>query len=313
MGAAFVSQPDCDSSRVFRPNSYQVSFSPMTQSLAQNAIALLIDLAERGEVDPWDVQVIEVIDRFLSQLKPMQTVEAGRAPYESDLSQSGQAFLYASMLVLLKADSLARLEAGAEAEIIEEPELLGEAGADQPLPLHLERRIRRRAVARPPQQRRVTLQELIAQLELMATAMADQKPRSRVRRPRPQSRTQAVRAIAQLAHQENLSEVAAAIDQFLAEHWDEISQGQDWLDFESLLDIWINPTGNGVAEFTKPVDLHSHSPQGDRVAVFWALLFLSSQSKVELSQEEFYQDLKVRSLTRDATTEPEFPAIALPD
>jgi segregation and condensation protein A len=282
----------------------------MTSSLAQNAIALLIDLAERGEVDPWDVQVIEVIDRFLSQLKPVQTVEAGRAPYEADLSQSGQAFLYASMLVLLKADSLARLEADAEVEVIEEP-LLDEADAVHPLPLHLERRIRRRAVARPPQQRRVTLQELIAQLELMATAMTDQPPRSRVRRPRPQSRSQAVRAIAQLAHQENLSEVAAAIDQFLAEHWDAISQGEDWLDFELLLDIWANPASKGANGFVKPVDLHSHSEQGDRVAVFWALLFLSAQSKVELSQEEFYQDLKVRSLTRDSAAE--LSAIALPE
>jgi segregation and condensation protein A len=35
----------------------------------------------------------------------------------------------------------------------------------------------------------------------------------------------------------------------------------------------------------------------DRVGVFWALLLLSAQSKVELYQEEFYQDLKIRALT----------------
>ncbi len=58
----------------------------MTLSLAQNAIALLIDLAERGEINPWDVQVIEVIDRFLSKLQPVVTRQAGRAPYEADLS-----------------------------------------------------------------------------------------------------------------------------------------------------------------------------------------------------------------------------------
>jgi segregation and condensation protein A len=34
----------------------------------------------------------------------------------------------------------------------------------------------------------------------------------------------------------------------------------------------------------------------DRVGVFWALLLLSAQSKVELSQEEFYRDLKVRTI-----------------
>ena len=40
----------------------------MNQSPASEAIALLIDLAQKGEIDPWDVQVIEVIDRFLDEL-----------------------------------------------------------------------------------------------------------------------------------------------------------------------------------------------------------------------------------------------------
>ena len=94
----------------------------MSFSLAQNAIALLIDLAERQEIDPWDVKVIEVIDRFLSKLQPGQnrSLAEGRVPYEADLSESGQAFLYASMLLLLKADSLARQETAEEA--VEEEE-----------------------------------------------------------------------------------------------------------------------------------------------------------------------------------------------
>jgi segregation and condensation protein A len=282
-------------------------------SLAQNAIALLTELAEQGEIDPWDVQVIEVIDRFLSQLQPTTVQTQGRTAYEADLSQSGQAFLYASMLVLLKADSLARSDAEAaepdsEAIDVLEPDNANHAA----LPAHLERRIRRRAVARPPQNRRVTLQELIAQLEVMAATVADQNPRVRARRPRPQSRAQAVRAIAQLAHQENLSEVAAAIEQFLFDHWDQIRQGQDWMDFELLLEQWSSLcVGNKVIDTAE--NTHT-SPNEDRVAVFWALLFLSAQSKVELSQEEFYQDLKVRSLANvTEPSDPEFQAILLSD
>ncbi|MBD2089089.1 segregation/condensation protein A [Microcoleus sp. FACHB-1515] len=257
-------------------------------SLADNAIALLLDMAERGELDPWNVQVIEVIDRFLSQLQPSAT--GGRAAYEADLSQSGQAFLYASMLVLLKADSLARAAEAAEAPP-EEEEFL-ELTNDSPLPLRLERSLRRRAVARPPQSRRVTLAELIAQLEVMATTLAEQTPRVRARRPKPHSRAEAVASIADLAHAENLSEVAAAIERFLRDHWSEINQGQDWMDFEALLAAWAQPGVNPIP---------SHSPQGDRVAVFWGLLFLSAQSKVELAQTEFYQDLQVRSLCAPGT------------
>lgn len=289
----------------------------MTLSLAQNAIALLIDLAERGEINPWDVQVIEVIDRFLSKLQPVEVTsaaESGRAPYEADLSQSGQAFLYASMLLLLKADSLARLEAGASEEPAEEfLEDISEASA--PLPLNLERRIRRRAVAPPASSRRVTLQELIAQLNLMATAMAEQKPRRALaRRPRPHSRKQALRTIAQLAHQENLSEVAALLEQFLLEHWQAMSEGADWLDFEQLLGWWCEAQEKPTQVEPETQELEAHSPVSDRVGVFWALLFLSAQSKVELSQEMFYQDLKVRSLTgsSDSTTT-EVPVFLLPD
>jgi len=284
----------------------------MALSLAQNAIALLIDLAERGEIDPWDVKVIEVIDRFLSQLKPHQNPGGSRAAYEADLSESGQAFLYASMLVLLKADSLARQEAAqAEQETAEEEDFLSEdALVESPLPLSLERQIRRRAVARPQQNRRVTLQELIAQLEVMAAAVAEHTPRIRKRAPRPQSRSQAVRTIAQLAHQENLSEIAAALEQFLNAEWDEICAGEDWMEFEHLLSIWVE------SDLSKAIQQNAahHTSQSDRVAVFWALLFLSAQSKVELGQEEFYKDLRVRSLNNlppEALTDP--PSFVLPD
>jgi segregation and condensation protein A len=267
----------------------------MALSLAQNAIALLIDLAERGEIDPWDVKVVEVIDRFLSQLSHVQPQANGRTAYEADLSESGQAFLYASMLVLLKADSLARSEAEAE-QTEAEPEEVWSDGASEPaLPANLERRLRRRAVAQPPSNRRVTLKELIAQLEVMAATVNEHRPRVRARRPRPQSRSQATRAITQLAHQENLTEVAAALDRFLSQNWHQISQQEEWLEFDLLLGWW---TESEEVQATRQPNAY-HSPQSDRVGVFWALLFLSSQSKVELAQEEFYQDLKVRSLTAE--------------
>lgn len=297
----------------------------MAVSLAQNAIALLIDLAERQEIDPWDVKVIEVIDRFLSKLQPGQnrSLAEGRVPYEADLSESGQAFLYASMLLLLKADSLARQET-AEEEVVEE-EFLEESNWSATLPPNLERRIRRRAVAPAAPNRRVTLQELIAQLNLIAVAMADPKPRRlMVRRPRPQSRSQAIRAIAQLAHQENLSEVAAILEQFLADYWVEGEQ-EHWLDFEALLHLWSQ--AQPEQSLAKPptdlpdsqvVNISGSPSVHDRVGVFWALLFLAAQSKVELLQEEFYQDLLVRKFVPDAPAPDsappsEMPAYVLPD
>ncbi|MBD1850543.1 segregation/condensation protein A [Leptolyngbya sp. FACHB-711] len=293
----------------------------MSLSLAQNAISFLIELAERGEINPWDVQVIEVIDRFLSKLKPdggtasPGTIAAnGRAPYEADLSQSGQAFLYASMLLLLKADSLAR-EASAEPPPEEELADDFEPCVNPGLPPHLERRIRRRATAPPIPSRRVTLPELITQLNLIAAAIAEPKTRRVVaRRARPHSQKQAIRTIAQLAHQENLSEVAAILEQFLTERWQELSQGDEWLNFEQLLYWWREVQPDRSAEESAPNASHmAHSETSDRVGVFWALLLLSAQSKVELSQQVFYEDLNVRSLTPALLSEGTLPAFVLPD
>jgi segregation and condensation protein A len=265
----------------------------MTQSLARDAVAFLIDLAEKGEVDPWDVKVIDVIDRFLAQLNPFVSTE--RTQYEANLSQSGQAFLYASMLILLKADSLSdrdRLDAVDEDFLDEEFDPLSPAT----LPRNLENQIRRRAVAQPPQRRRVTLQELIEQFEVIASALEENGNRSRVkvRRPKPQSRSQAIRAIAQLAHQENLTEMAVMLEEFFVSHWDELSVGNDWIDFELLLEFWLTTR----AQESPGLDRHIVTDERthEKVGVFWALLLLSAQNKVELSQEVFYRDLRVKTL-----------------
>lgn len=266
----------------------------MTLSLAQDAIALLIDLAERGEIDPWDVKVIDVIDRFLSELTPTAAIR--REQYESNLSQSGQAFLYASMLLLLKADSMTHTEIpAAESEEFDDPDFLNGAELNgTALPLNLERQLRRRAVAQPPQKRRVTLKELIDQLQLIAEALEDKAPRAAIRRPQRQSRSQAVKAIAALAHQENLSEMAVAIEQFFLDHWTAVAQGKDWIDFDLVLEFWVALKAQRSQDPAETA--HASHPNHERVGVFWALLLLSAQSKVELAQEEFYQDLKVKSL-----------------
>ncbi|MGK7891014.1 MAG: segregation/condensation protein A [Leptolyngbyaceae cyanobacterium] len=269
----------------------------MAQALAQNAIALLIDLAEQGEIDPWDVKVIDVIDRFLHQLRPGAGERVGQGAYDADLLESGQAFLYASMLVLLKADSLAR-EAESEAyDDSEEMDNLNEMELGSELPPNLERQIRRRAVAHPPQKRRVTLPELIQQLEVISATIANHRPRRRSRPSQPHSKSTATKTISQLAHHENLADIAAALEQILATHWPDIGGGIDWLDFEQLLEFWATPSIQAQVGTTDLQADELHSAQGDRVGVFWGLLFLSAQSKVELSQQTFYQDLKVRSLS----------------
>lgn len=287
-----------------------------TRTPAAYAIALLIDLAQRGEIDPWNVQVIEVIDRCLSELAAIDVIQPGF--YEANLSRSGQAFLDASLLVLLKANTLERLENPQEdlpdgQDDLVESEL--EGWADSRLPLYLERQLRRRPSAQPPQNRRVTLPELIEQLRLVAAEMekASARPRRHTSRANAQAR-QAMRAALELAQQENLSEMAGALEQFLAAYWPTLAQAQDGLELDQLLQLWSQAqqdesnalnsteTQNSLTA-DNPISADSNSPYTtsqrqlhDRVGIFWALLLLSAQSKVELVQEEFYQDLKIRAL-----------------
>jgi len=57
--------------------------------------------------DPWDVQVIEVIDRYLSELVPAHS--AMQVACEQTCLNLARLFL-ASMLVLFKANTLVELE-----------------------------------------------------------------------------------------------------------------------------------------------------------------------------------------------------------
>jgi len=57
-------------------------------------VELLVQLAEDGEIDPWDIDTVEVTDAFLSKL------------HETDLRTTARALFYASVLLRMKGDQL---------------------------------------------------------------------------------------------------------------------------------------------------------------------------------------------------------------
>ncbi|NER03971.1 MAG: segregation/condensation protein A [Okeania sp. SIO3C4] len=263
---------------------------PQVSETVSEGIALLTNLAEKGEINPWDVQVIDVIDRYLSKLTPESNISANDD--FTNLSQSGQAFLYASILVWLKADHLANSESSeTNSEISEEVQIPEAETFETPkIPLKLEQQLRRRAVAPSQRKRRVTLQELIDQLQLIKSTIEDRKVRPRPRKTSSKAREQAAREIAELAHQENLVDTASDLEKFLLERSLQSSEG--CFEFDRLLELWSSVLQSKAENEHTNVQINS-----DRVGVFWALLLLSAQSKVELSQEEFYQDITIRTIS----------------
>lgn len=250
----------------------------MNNSPASEAIAMLIDLAQKGEIDPWDVQVIEIIDRFLAELgiKDGDNFDY----FNTDLSHSGQVMLWASMLVLLKADTLERLE---QQEEENEDILLESSARIQRPPLNLEEQIKRRTSAPPPRKRRVTLAELITQLQEIEQELKQNNNlhQLNIKKTKKYTKKEAQKTVTELAHDENLTGLAEELNKFLVNNNHVLSPENEALNFDDLINIWSQ---------------YQETEKKDRVGIFWALLLLASQSKVELSQEEFYQDLSIISL-----------------
>ncbi len=275
----------------------------MAEAGARLAIRLLQDAAERGDIDPWDVDVIAVIDGFLDQLRQrigVPRLVLAEAPgggqggsYEQELAQTSEAFLAASVLVGLKAELLESatfppepvLEDAFEAE--DDGFGWGSEGLPLALPRRPERHLRRRPVAPPPLQRPVTLGELIRQLEDIAERLEQQEGagRARVRSKRFSDRA-AIAQVAALAHREKLPETTAALSRYLQD-WQATAETA-WVDFEQLVTAWGEEVDRrGAAE-----DLDR-----DRVGVFWALLFLSAQGRLELEQSGgLFGPLRLRRL-----------------
>ena len=255
----------------------------MAEGGARLAIRLLQDAAVRGELDPWDVDVIAVVDGFLDQLRQRievpRLVAAAGGSYEQDLAETSEAFLAASVLVGLKAEVLEA--ATFPPEPIQDESFGfdfdddGQGWLMNPgleIPRRPERHLWRRPVAPPPLQRPVTLGELIRQIEDIAAQIEDDEGKSRNRhRPKRYSERAAIEQVAALAHREKLPETTAALSQFLLQ-W---PQALQWAGFEELVEAWAaSVEAKGAAA----------ELDADRVGVFWALLFLCHQGKVELEQ-----------------------------
>ncbi|MEF8775207.1 MAG: ScpA family protein [Haloarculaceae archaeon] len=116
-------------------------------------VEVLVQLARDGEIDPWDIDIVAVTDKFLGALE------------EADLRTSGRALFYASVLLRMKGDAMLSPEEDSDPE--PEPWELamnGDAPADPDpfarLEAEMDRRLDRRRARGMPQ----TLDELVRDL-----------------------------------------------------------------------------------------------------------------------------------------------------
>jgi segregation and condensation protein A len=109
---------------------------------------VLVDLARRGEIDPWDIDIALATEKFLQYIDSLE---------RRDLRIPARTLLYASILLRLKSDQME----GQEEEEEIEPEEIEEAPQNrEAIPDQLPRPPLRRHTKRP-----VTLDELISELK----------------------------------------------------------------------------------------------------------------------------------------------------
>ncbi|HIK38340.1 MAG: segregation/condensation protein A [Geminocystis sp.] len=253
----------------------------------QDTLTRLIELAESGKINPWEVKVIEIIDEFLTELGLFDDHNISPENLDLGLAESAKVMLFASKLVLLKAETIAIIKEDKCQEWEENTSGENQEKKSRNTAFYelqeAEKYIKRKITPLLPQRRKVTLQEFIAQLKAIQKEISEKGENIKAnpdRKPKKgDNRQEALETVKKLAHEENLTELTHQISVFLNDY--KQSQGRRKILFEELVRQWQKHRGDS---------------KQDRVGVFWALLLLSSQSKVELYQPEFYHDIEITLL-----------------
>ncbi len=225
---------------------------------SDGGIDLLVEMAERQEIDPWDVDIIEVTNRYLQKLD---------ARGAADLPVTGKMFFYAAVLLRMKAEALAR-QCDIPVETDYDMEDYGWGDDGEPLLELVPDRARRRQVdilvypkPRRDHRRPITLKDLIDALTLYEQQSASKR--------RNQASVMRVEDVIESAHQDHIGDDIERIQEILTNLIGEM-EGLVRFDLQDLLVDGLSP-----------------------ITAFMALLFLASDSVVDFEQEEFYGELKV--------------------
>ena len=237
-------------------------------------VELLVQLAEEGEIDPWDIDIVAVTDAFLERLD------------ESDLRTSGRALFYASVLLRMKSDEILTPD-DPEPEESWDAEMRGEEFDYDPidaLESEIDRRLDRKHARGSPE----TLDELVRDLREAEHGSWWKEGRTYDTSGSPQGYNRGTQTldyhaaddfrdegepgeadVTGTAHMEDIESTIADVERALRTHYD---KGRDEVLFAEIRDVG-----------------------GRRVQTFLALLFLAHRGVVHLQQDDLFGDLWVQN------------------
>ena len=238
------------------------------QEAEVDGIEILVNMAKQGKIDPWNVDIVEVTDKYLMHLFQSKA---------QNLRLTGRTLLFAAILLKLKSNVLEGIDV-----LDFEPQHQDEFNYDDEMPLDYEEEyiptnnvisidevLQRRTSVRLNHNRVVTLRDLIRQLEFYE--MLDKKQSLKNAHERAKRRVQNYAKLSpddiiNLAHDEYIENGV----QRLKANLSEILSRQDKIELNELTLLGM-----------------------DKISAYISLLFLTVESGYDLEQDEFYGDLYV--------------------
>jgi len=265
-----------------RPDSASEESLPGSESEREDdeqvePVEVLVGLAEDGDIDPWDIDIVAVTDKFLDRLD------------EADLRTSGRALFYASVLLRMKGDAML----ADDDDEPEEPEpwegaLEDDAPLDEPDPFgtleaEMERRLERKRARGMPQ----TLDELVRDLREAERNNWWKESREYDTSDSPDSYQ---RGTQQLDYR--------SADQFRMDDEpteEDVTGTAHGEDIDAVIDDVYTTVREHYDQGRKEVLFREvETAGGSRVNTFLGLLFLSHRGQVRLRQDELFGDLWIQ-------------------
>lgn len=232
-----------------------------------DGIEILVGMAKSGKIDPWNVDIVDVTDKYLAHLFQMKA---------QNLRLTGRTLLFAAILLRLKSNVLEGIDAN-QIEGIEEPqddfEFNDDPWDDEEINtnnvISLDEVLQRRTSVRLNRSRMVNLKDLIKQLQFYEELDRKQSLKNAHERAKRRVRSYARLTpddIVNLAHDEYIEKSV----EILHENLKRIFESQEKVELNTLTLLGL-----------------------DKISAYIALLFLTAEpeSDVDLYQEEFYGEL----------------------
>jgi segregation and condensation protein A len=241
-------------------------------------VELLVQLAEEGEIDPWDIDVVRVTDKFLDRLD------------DADLRTGGRALFYASVLLRMKSDVLwadAEPEPEPEAEPWEMTPADGEVPPAQDPFAELEREMDRRIERKRARGTPETLDELVRDLRERERETWWKESRTYDTSESPSGYSRGAQTLDYRAGDDLRMDDEPTADDVTGTAHDEHME-------DIINDVYVVLQTHYDAGRDEVLFAEVREAGGSVVNTFLGLLFLAHRGRVRLQQDECFGDLWIQ-------------------